>query len=32
MPNHYPEQNKFVIVMSGKFKFSAQDTDLAYFF
>jgi hypothetical protein len=31
MPNHYPEQNEFVTFKGGKFKFSAQDSDLAYF-
>ena len=35
IPNHYPEQknelHSFLTVMVGKFKISAQDSDLEYF-
>jgi hypothetical protein len=33
IPNHYPKQknlNKLFAVLGGKFKFSAQDSDLEY--
>ena len=33
VPNHYPEQKiKLCSVIGGKFKISAQDTDVAHFF
>ena len=36
IPNHYPEQKirvlKLFIDVGGKFKFSAQDSDLEYLF
>ena len=33
IPNYYPEEKiKLLTVMGGKFKFSAQDRDLEYFF
>ena len=32
IPNHYPEQKIWISCLVGKFEFSAQDSDLEYFF